>query len=118
LPFAEIADRNIKPRLDLPVGVFRETDRAGLGDPLQSRGNIDAIAHQVAVTLLNDVANMNANAELNAALRRKASVALDHAVLHFDGTTHGVNYAAELDESAVACALHDAAMMNGDDRID
>ena len=48
---------------------------------------------------LDDVANMNANAELDAALRRKAGVALDHAALYLDGTTHGVDYAAELNDA-------------------
>ena len=46
---AEIADREIEPPLDLPVGVLGETDRAGLADALQPRGDIDAVAHQIAV---------------------------------------------------------------------
>ena len=47
---------------------------------------------------------------------RKASVALDHAVLHLDGAAHGVNHAAKLDDAAVAGALHHAAVMHGDGR--
>jgi hypothetical protein len=47
-----------------------------------------------------------------------ADVALDHAVLDFDGAAHGVDDAAELDERAVAGALDDAALVNGDGRID
>ena len=31
---AEIADREIEPRLDLAIGVFGKADRAGLGDTL------------------------------------------------------------------------------------
>ena len=65
---AEIADRQIEPRFHLPIGVLGQTDRAGLGDALQSRGDIDAVAHQVAVALLDDVAQMNADAEFDAAL--------------------------------------------------
>ena len=42
-------DREIEPPLDLPVGVLGQTDRAGRGDALQPRGDIDAVAHQVAV---------------------------------------------------------------------
>ena len=61
---------------------------------------------------------MNADAKFDAALRRKAGVALDHAVLHFDGAAHGVDDAAELDEAAVAGALDDAPVMHGDGRID
>ena len=42
---------------------------------------------------------MNADTKLDAALRRKAGIALDHAVLHFDGAAHGVDDAAKLDEA-------------------
>jgi hypothetical protein len=34
------------------------------------------------------------------------------------GATHGVDHAAELDEAAVAGALDDAPVMQGDGRID
>jgi hypothetical protein len=61
---------------------------------------------------------MNADAELDAALGRHAGVALDHAVLHFDGAAHGVNDAAELDQDAVAGALDHTAVMRGDGGID
>ena len=115
---AEIGDREIEPPLDLPIGVLGETDRAGLGDALQARGDIDAVAHQVAVRLLDHVAQMNADAELDPALGRHARVALDHAVLHFDRAAHRVDHAAELDEAAVAGALDDAAVMHGDGGID
>jgi hypothetical protein len=89
-----------------------------IGDPFEARGDIDAIAHQIAVRLLDDVAKVNADAELDAALGRQAGVAFDHAVLYFDGATHGVDHAAEFDEAAVAGALDDAAVMQGDGRID
>ena len=110
-------DREIEPPLDLPVGVLGEADRAGLGDALQPRGDIDAVAHQIAVRLLDDVAQMNADAELDAAIVRHAGVALDHAVLHLDRAAHRVDDAAKFDEAAVAGALDDAPAMRGDGRI-
>ena len=61
---------------------------------------------------------MDADAELDAALRRQAGIALDHAVLHLDRAAHGVDHAAELDDAAVAGALDDAAMVHGDGGID
>jgi len=94
--FAEIADREIEPRLHLAIGVFGETDGSRLGDTLQPRGDIDTITHKIAIALLDDVAKMDADAELDATLRRKPGVALDRAVLHLDGTTHGIHHAAEL----------------------
>ena len=102
----------------MPIGVFRKADSAGLGDTLQSRGDIDAIAHQIAVALFDHIAEMDADAELDAALGRKAGVALDHTVLHLDGAAHGIDHAAELDEVPVTGALDDAPVMRGDGGID
>ena len=115
---AEIADRHLEPSLDLPVGLLGETDRAGLGDALEPRGDIDAVAHQVAVALLDHVAEVDADAKLDPLLRRQAGVALDHAALHFDRAAHRVDHAPELDDRAVAGALDDAPVMNGDDGVD
>ena len=60
----------IEPTFDLTIGVLGQTDRPGLGDPLEPRGDVDAVAHQIAVALLDDVAKMNADAELDALLGR------------------------------------------------
>ena len=102
----------------MPIGVLGKTDTARIGDAFKSRGDVDAVAHQVAVALLDDIAQMDADAKLDAALGRKAGVALDHAVLHLDGAAHGIDHAAELDEAPVAGALHYATVMHGDGRID
>ena len=59
---AEIADLEIESRLDLPEGVVGDANPSGLGDPLQARGDIDAVAHQVAVAFLDHVAEMDADA--------------------------------------------------------
>jgi hypothetical protein len=55
---------------------------------------------------------MNADAKLDAALGRQASVALGHAILHLDGAAHGVHHAAEFYQHAVACALDDATVVD------
>ena len=115
---AEIGDREIEPALHLTIGVLGETDRAGLADALQSRGDVDAVAHQVAVALLDDVAEMNADAKFDAAVGRDTRVALNHRVLHFDRAAHGVDDAAKLDQAAVAGALDDAPVMGGDGGVD
>ena len=67
--------------------------------PFQPRGDIDAVAHQVAVALLDDVAEMNADAKLDAPVGRHAGVALDHRVLHFDRAAHRVDDAAKFDQA-------------------
>ena len=118
LLIAEIGDGQIEPPLDLPVGLLGQTDRAGLGDALKAGSDVDTIAHQIAVRLFDHVAEMDADAELDAAIFRHADVALDHAVLHLDCATHGVDHAAELDDRAIAGALNDAPVMSVDRGID
>ena len=60
---------------------------------------------------------MDADAKFYALFERDARVALD-CVLHFERAAHRVDYAAELDDAAVAGALDDAAMVHGDCRVD
>src|ERR1700733_2319224 len=60
---------------------------------------------------------MDADAELDATIVRHAGVALDHAVLHLDRTSHRVDHAAELTNEPVARSLDDAPMMRSDRRI-
>ena len=115
---AEIADLEIESRLDLPEGVVGDANPSGLGDPLQARGDIDAVAHQVAVAFLDHVAEMDADPKFDALVRRDPSVALDHRPLDFNGAVHRVDDAAELDNCAVAGALDDATVVHGDGRID
>ena len=95
-----------------------EADPSGLGDPLQARGDIDAVAHEVAVALLDHVAEMNTDAKFDALVGRDLGVALDHRPLDFNGAVHCVDDAAELDDAAVAGALDDPPMVYGDGRID
>ena len=116
---AEIGDREIEPSLDLPVGVLGQADRARLAAmPSKPRGDIDAVAHQVAVALFDDVAEMHADAKFDALVRRDPSVALDHRPLDFNGAVHCVDDTPELDDAAIAGALDDAAVVHGDGRID
>jgi hypothetical protein len=75
--------------------------KARLGDALQPRGDIDAIAHR-SPSLSSTT---DADPKLDALLGRKARVALDHAGLHFDSAAHRIDYTAEFDVAAVAgCA--------------
>ena len=98
------------PVANLAVGVFRQTNPARLGDALEPRGDVDAIAHEIAVRLLDHVAEMDADAQFDAPSDRDARVALDHRVLNFNRAAHGVDHAAELDDEPVAGALEDAAV--------
>jgi hypothetical protein len=61
---------------------------------------------------------MNADAELDTAVGRKAGVALDHAILYLDDAAHGIDHTPKLNDTSVSGALHHAPVMHGDGRID
>ena len=67
-------------------------DAARLRDALDTRRNIHAVAHQV-VALDHDVADMNADAQ------RQAALAV--GFLYRLGAAHRLNSAGELDQEAV-----------------
>ena len=115
---AEIADGEFDSPSHLPVGVLGERDRAGRGDAFEPRGDIHAVAHQVAIGLLDDVAEMDADPKLDAAIVRKAGVALDETVLHLDAAAHRIDDAPELDQHAVAGAFHHPAVVNRNAGVD
>ena len=115
---AEISDLHLEPAAHLPVGVLGKTDRARLRNSLKPRGDIDAVAHQVAVALLNDVADMNPDAKFDSPALRHTRVALEDAVLDLDRAADRVHDAAKLDDASVAGAFHDTAAMSGDSRVD
>jgi hypothetical protein len=69
------------------------------------------------VALLDDVAQVDADAKLDALFARQTHVALDHAGLHFNGAADRVDHAAEFDDDPVAGAFDDAAMMERDGRV-
>jgi hypothetical protein len=71
-----------------------------------------------AVGLLDDIAQINADAKDDATVLRHASVTLDHRILHFDRAAHGLDHAAEVSDTTIAGALHDAAVVDGNGRID
>ena len=115
---AEIGEAILHPVAHLSVGILRDADPAGLTDAFEPRGDVDAVAHQVAVALLDHVAEVDADPELDAAIRRHAGIAFAHGVLHLDRAAHRVDDAAELDQRPVSGALDHAPMMHGNRRVD
>ena len=55
----------VEPAFAPAIGVLGKADRARPGDAFQPRGDIDAVAHQIAVRLLDHVAEMNADSKLD-----------------------------------------------------
>ena len=114
----EVGHLKLDPGLDLPVGVFGQTNPTRLANPFQPGRDVHAVAHEVAVRFRDNVAEMNADTKLDTTFRRQADVALDHAGLHLECAAHGVDDATKLDDRAVAGALDDAAVMGGDGGVD
>jgi hypothetical protein len=85
---AEIAGREIEPTFHLTMGVLGQADRAGFGNPLRPRCDIDAVAHKIADGLFNHIAQMDADRKLDTAPGRQANIAFDHATLRFDCAAH------------------------------
>jgi len=79
---------------------------------------LDALAHQVAVALLDYIAEVDADAKLDATLIRQPGIALDHAVLHLDGAAHSIHDAAEFGQHLIAGALDDTTMVDRDRWVD
>jgi hypothetical protein len=117
LSCAEVGDLEIEPSLHLPVGLFGKADRSRFGDTFQPRGDINAVAHQIAVAFLDDVADVDPDTEFDPLFSWHTGVALDHRALDFDGAAHFVDDAAELDDDAVAGARNDPPMVERDGRV-
>src|ERR1700722_2397983 len=116
--WAEIGDRRLEPALQLAIKVLRHAEGAGCANTLQPRGDIDAGAHEVAVSLFDRVAQMRADAKFNPPVGRDARVALDHSGLHFDRAARRIDHTAEFSDEPVAGALDDSAMVRGGRRLD
>jgi hypothetical protein len=94
-----------------------DVNRAGSGQVFQPCGDVHAVA--VDILLFEDnVAEIDADAELNPLVLRGSRVALGHTLLHFDGATHCLDDARELDEDAVTGGLDDAPVVLLDLRVD
>ena len=115
---AEVRDLEIEPAFHLPIGLLGQTDRAGPCDAFQPRGDIDAIAHQVAVALLDHIAEVDADPKLDPPFGADAGVAVDESGLHFDRTPHRFHNAQELDQHTIARRLDNASAIFLDFRID
>ena len=73
---AEIDEGLLQPIARVFVGRVGQDNPARLRDALEPRGDVHAVTHQIAVALLDDVAQMDADTILDALFWRQASVAL------------------------------------------
>jgi hypothetical protein len=97
----------------LIVDIARDHNATRLGERLQPRRHVDAVAIDIVV-IADDVADIDSNAELDAALGRYLDIALDHPALNVDGATNGVDDADKFHQHPVAGGLDDPTPVLGD----
>ena len=114
---AEIFEGDIELAANILAHALGDADTAGLGERLEPRRDIDALAPHVAA-IDDNVADIEAHAELDPPFRLYVGVALGHAPLDGEGAAHGVHDARELRQDAVAGDAHDTAGVAGDGRGD
>jgi hypothetical protein len=74
----------------LAIGILRKTDAARISNSFKARGNVHTVTHKIAVSLLDYIAQMDADSELDPPIRRQTGITLHHAVLHLDGTADSI----------------------------
>ena len=114
---AQLLEGGLELVADLVIGRAGDVDAAGIRGGFQARGDVDAVAIEIAA-LHHDVAEIDADAQHDAAVLRLPGGRRGHRLLDVDGALHGVHRAAELHHDAVAGHLEDAALVLGHQRRD
>jgi hypothetical protein len=108
LLLAQIVEAKIELVADLVAHDATDTDSARLGESFEPRRHVDPVAIDIVI-LDDDVAKIDADAELHAPLGGRISVAQGHLALHLDRAAHRVDDAEEFDEQPIAGGFDDAA---------
>src|SRR6266576_7122134 len=114
---AELSKPELELALDLVERLTGYANAAALSDAFKPGCHIDAVAKYIAL-ILDDVADIDAEAEFDALVRWHGGISLDHGALDFHPTSHGVHRACELDQHPVASGFDDTAAVFSDARID
>ena len=117
LPVAQVLEREIDAVANLVVDSAGYADAARLGQALQPRRQIDAIALNV-IAVDHHIAEVDAEAEHDSAVFRQLGIALDNCPLHVGGHPNRAGDAVELGQHPVAHQLDDAPLVLGDLGID
>ncbi len=112
---ADIAQRQAELAEDRVAHVGRNADAAGLGQRLEPRRDIDPVAKS-SRSIVDDVAEIDADAQQHPPLSGNIEVALGHDLLDRDGAFDRAHGARELRDNAVACDVDDGPAVPGDER--
>ena len=91
-------------------------DTADLGQAFQARGDIDAIAEQIAIAL-DHVADADADAIAQLPAARIGEVPRAQAFLDIDGAAHRFDRAGEFRKDCIARRIEDAAAGHRDEVV-
>ena len=94
-----------------------DADAARLGQRLQPRGDIDAVAVDV-VAIGDHVAEVDADAEGDALVLGDVGIAVGHRPLYLDRAAHRIHHAGKFHQHPVTGGLNDASVMFLDLGID
>jgi len=94
---AEIREGEVEPACRVLLHPRRNADAAGLGQTFEPGRDIDAVAKDVVV-LDDNIALVNAGAEVDAAVYRQRTIAIGQRRLQLGRTPHRVDDARKLDQ--------------------
>ena len=104
LLFAGILEGDIELASRIFLYAARNADPARFREALETGRHIHAVAEDVAA-VDDDIADIDANAELDPPLLRHVGIPLEHAALDLDGTAQRIDHARELGQHTVAVVL-------------
>ncbi len=109
---AEITEGRGQHLSDLSVGITGNANPSGLGDCLQSRRDVDAVAQEVAAPD-HHIPNMDADAEAEGTICINARTEVRKGPLDLDSALNGIDDGGEFGDNAVASGISDPAPMVG-----
>src|SRR5579859_863090 len=95
----------------------RNRDPARLANGFETRGDIDAVAKNIAA-IDDDVADIDADPQCQSGLRSRTRLEVEHVALDRGRAAHGIDDACEFGEQAVSRRLDDAAAASRHQRIE
>ena len=113
---AKVSERKGQNFSDLIVSHSGDAGAACAGERLQPCSDVDAITKEVAA-LYHDVADVDADPEVDVTVRRQVRVSFGKYRLRLDSALNGIDGAAELREHAIAGGVSYPAPVGGNQAI-
>jgi hypothetical protein len=109
---AEVFESVVHAFLDQGMGLTRQANAALIGDSFQPRRNIDAVTMDIFL-IDNDIAKIDADAELKALFAGRIGVASRHLFLDGDSTFESRLHGRELGQKSIARVFDNGSFMFG-----